>query len=192
MRIIAGKFKSRSIEMPKGIKPTSDKVREALFEILKGRIEGAFFLDLYCGSGAMGVEAFSRGARSVTFVDKSPGSIGVLKKNLKELGILGLSSIDIYTKDAVRALETFKAKSMLFDLVFMDPPYYKDLAKNTLIGISNYDILARNAIIVAEVYKKEELPLEAGAMKKFRTARYGDTKLEFYKNEKDSGIPRQL
>ena len=190
MRIIAGKFKSRGIEMPRGIRPTSDKVREALFEILKARIEGASFLDLYCGSGAMALEAFSRGARKVTFVDDSPKSIGTLKKNLKQLGISGLSSIDIYTKDAIKMLGTFKAKSMFFDLVFMDPPYYKDLAKNTLIAISNYDILARNAIIVAEVYKKEELPLEAGAMKKFRTAQYGDTKLEFYKNEKDSDISR--
>jgi len=181
MRIISGEFKGRVIEMPKGIRPTSDRVREALFEIFKGRIEGAGFLDLYCGSGAVGIEAFSRGAKSVAFVDNSAGCISVLKKNLTQLDILGLSSLNIYNKDSIKAIEAFQARSMSFDVVFLDPPYYKDMARNTLMALSNYDILARNAIIVAELYKKEDLPEEAGRLKRIRTSRYGDTKLEFYK-----------
>ena len=80
MKIIAGKFKGRIIEMPDSIRPTSDKVREALFEILKARIEGARFLDLYCGSGAMGIEALSRGAKKTVFVDNDHGCISILKK----------------------------------------------------------------------------------------------------------------
>jgi 16S rRNA (guanine(966)-N(2))-methyltransferase RsmD len=181
MHIIAGKFKSRLIKMPRGIRPTSDRVRESLFEILKDRIQGVRFLDLYCGSGAIGIEAFSRGAKEVSFVDNNFNCMAMVKKNLALLGISGLSSINIYDKDAMRAFDEFDAKHIAFDIIFLDPPYYKDLAKNILIALSDYDILARNAIIIAEVYKKELLPDEAGRLKKFRTSRYGDTKLEFYK-----------
>ena len=177
MRIIAGKFKGRVVEMPKGIRPTSDKVREALFEILKDRIEGASFLDLYCGSGAIGIEAISRGAKAVTFVDSTPKCISALKRNLRQLDIIA----DIYIKDVLKIFEGFSAEKACFDIVFLDPPYYKDMAKNTLIAISDYDILARNAIIAVETYKKDELPEEAGLLRRFRVSRYGDTKLELYK-----------
>jgi len=180
MKIIAGRFKSRVMKMPEGIRPTSDKVRGAFFEILKDRIEGANFLDLYCGSGAIGIEAFSRGAKAISFVDNNFQCIRALKKNLALLGISDLSSIEIYNKDVPRALREFYAKSLSFDIVFLDPPYRKELAKNTLIAISDCDILARNVIIVVEAYKKESLPDAAGMLKKVRTYRYGDTKLEFY------------
>jgi len=178
MRIIGGEFKGRVIEMPRGIRPTSDKVREALFEILKDHIEGAAFLDLYCGGGAVGIEACSRGAKGITFVDNNAKCIAVLRKNLARLNILDKSSIDIYNKDARKIAETLLTP---FDIVFLDPPYYKDVAKNTLMTLSDCDILARNAIIVIEAYKKEFLPDEAGMLKKVRTREYGDTKLEFYK-----------
>lgn len=181
MKIISGRFKGRSINMPDAIRPTSDKVREALFEILKTRIVGADFLDLYCGSGAVGIEAFSRGAKSATFVDNNFKCITVLKKNLAILGILDLSSINIYSKDVLNALKEFNARTVSFDMVFIDPPYYKELAKNTLIGLSDCAILARNAIVIVETNKKESLPDEAGLLKRFRTSRYGDTKLEFYR-----------
>lgn len=181
MRIIAGKFNGRSIAMPEGIRPTSNKVREALFEILKDDIKGASFLDLYCGSGAMGIEAFSRGARDITFVDTSFKCMKILKKNLSQLAILDLSSIYILKMDAIRALGVFGRLPRSFDIVFFDPPYYKAMAKNTLIALSNYDILTRNAIVIAEIYKKERLPEKVGLLRKIRASKYGDTKLEFYK-----------
>ena len=180
MKIIGGKFKGRVIGMPKGLRPTSDKVREALFEILKDRIEGSSFLDLYCGSGAMGIEAFSRGAKSSTFADASFKCVKVLKENLTKLGILDLSNIDIYAKDSFRVLAEFERERRCFDLVFLDPPYHKDTAKKTLIALSNYDILTRNAIVIAEIYKKENLPEEVGRLKTARTCKYGDTILEFF------------
>lgn len=181
MKIISGKLKGRIIDMPKGIRPTSDKVRESLFEILKYRIEDSAFLDLYCGSGAIGIEAFSRGAKSITFVDNNPGCVKVLKKNLVDLSISDSSSINIYKMDALRSLDVFsKASSALFDIVFLDPPYCKDMSKNTLMALSKYDILARNAIIIAEIYKKEDLPDNIDPFKKIRIVRYGDTKLELY------------
>ena len=127
MKIIAGRFKGRVIQMPKGIRPTSDKVREAFFEIVKGRIEGADFLDLYCGSGAVGIEALSRGAKSITFVDNGFRCVAALKKNLAQLDILGLSTINIYKKEALKALEAFKGLSRSFDIVFLDPPYHRGM-----------------------------------------------------------------
>jgi len=175
MKIISGRLKGRLIEMPKGIRPTSDKVREALFEILKDRIEGASFLDLYCGSGPIGIEALSRGVKNVSFVEKDARCIAILKKNL---ALLQLSKINIYARDALRWIKENKEG---FDIVFLDPPYYKDMAKKTLIALSDCDILARNALIIIEAYKKDVLPEEAGTLKKIRTCKYGDTKLEFYK-----------
>ncbi|MBU3911874.1 MAG: 16S rRNA (guanine(966)-N(2))-methyltransferase RsmD [Candidatus Omnitrophica bacterium] len=192
MKIISGKFKGRVIEMPRAIRPTSDKVREALFEILKGRIEGASFLDLYCGSGAMGIEALSRGAETVSFVDNSLKGVSILKKNLSILGLSDASYINIYKESVLAVLRDFEKSCLKFDIIFLDPPYHNDLAKNSLIEISNYDILTRNAIIVAEIYKKENLPEAIGLLRKTRTSRYGDTALEFFKNEKDSSISRKF
>lgn len=180
MRIIGGKFRGRTIEMPKVIRPTSDKVREALFEILKNRINGSVFLDLYCGSGAMGIEALSRGAGRVSFVDSSPRNITIVRKNLTSLGLSDVSCFNIYKKDALKVLLDFKESGLKFDIIFLDPPYHNDMAKNSLIAISNYDILARNTIIVAEIYKKEGLPESVGSLKKIRSSRYGDTMLEFF------------
>ncbi|MFC1621161.1 16S rRNA (guanine(966)-N(2))-methyltransferase RsmD [Candidatus Omnitrophota bacterium] len=176
MRIIAGKFKGRLIEMPKGIRPTSDKVREALFEILKADIGGAAFLDLYCGSGAIGIEALSRGAKSVTFVDNNFKCIRVLKRNLMLAEVSPPPSICL--KDVLKGIKEIKGS---FDIIFLDPPYYKDIAKKTLIALSDCDILPRNVLVIVEAHKKDILPEETGTLKKIRTCKYGDTKLEFYK-----------
>jgi len=180
MKIIAGEYKGRIIEMPGGIRPTSDKVRKSLFEILKNRIEGATFLDLYCGSGAMGIEALSRGAEKAVFIDNSHNCVSVLKRNLDKMGI-SQSSYDIYSKDCVRGIDILQKLGCSFDIVFLDPPYYTGLAKNTLIGLSGCDILTPNALVIAEVFKKEGLPEGLGDFKKIRSSKYGDTLLEFFR-----------
>lgn len=179
MKIIAGRFKGRIIKMPEGIRPTSNKVREALFEILKNKIQGSVFLDLYCGSGAIGIEAFSRGAKAVTFVDNDFRCINVLKDNLSKLGILDMCNI--YRRDVVKGIEDLRSRiGQRFDIIFMDPPYYKDMARNTLIAFSDYDILAPNVLAVIELSKRDFLPDEIAMFKKARVSQYGDTKLEFY------------
>ncbi len=180
MKIIAGGYKGRIIEMPDGIRPTSDKVRESLFEILKNRIEGASFLDLYSGSGAVGIEALSRGAKKVVFVDNNRNCISVLKANIAKIGI-SESSYDIYTKDCIDILSRGGFETRPYNIVFLDPPYYTDLAKNTLIELSGCDILTPNALVIAEVFKKEGLPEESGIFKKIRSSKYGDTLLEFFR-----------
>ena len=180
MKIIAGEYKGRIIEMPGGIRPTSDKVRKSLFEILKNRIEGAIFLDLYCGSGAMGIEALSRGAEKAVFIDNSHNCVSVLKRNLDKMGI-SKNSYDIYSKDCVHGIDMLQKTGCSFDIVFLDPPYYTGLAKNTLIGLSGCDILTPNALVIAEVFKKEGLPEGLGDFKKIRSSKYGDTLLEFFR-----------
>jgi 16S rRNA (guanine(966)-N(2))-methyltransferase RsmD len=181
MKIIAGEYKGRIIEMPKGIRPTSEKVRESLFEILKNRIKEASFLDLYSGSGAIGIEALSRGAKKVVFVDNNRNCISVLRGNLDKLGVPE-SSYDIYIKDCIDGVKTLKRSGGCFDIIFLDPPYCTGLAKNTLIGLSSCDILTPNALVIAEVFKKEGLPEESGIFKKIRSSKYGDTILEFYRS----------
>lgn len=180
MRIIAGKYKGRVIEMPNGIRPTSNKVRESLFEILKNRVEGASFLDLYSGSGAIGIEALSRGAKKAVFIDNDHKCISALKRNLAKMAI-PQGSYDIYNKDCMNGMAILQKSRSYFDVVFLDPPYYMDLAKNTLIELSNCDILTPNALVIAEVFKKESLPEELGIFKKIRSSKYGDTLLEFFR-----------
>ncbi len=193
MKIISGRFKGRIICMPKDIRSTANKAREALFEILKDRIEEASFLDLYCGSGAIGIEAFSRGAKKVVFVDNSFRCITILKENLRQLGIITRplthpsplrgegEGVNIYKNDVLKVLKEFQKSREIFDIIFIDPPYYKDMAKNALIELSDYDILAKNAIIAVESYKKDFLPEKIGVLTKTRRCQYGDTKLEFFK-----------
>jgi len=180
MKIIAGNYKGRIIEMPGGIRTTSDKIRKSLFEILKNRIGGAIFLDLYCGSGAIGIEALSRGAEKTVFIDNSHNCVSVLKRNLDKIRI-SQSLYDIYNKDCINGIAMLQKPGCFFDIVFLDPPYYTDLAKNTLIGLSSCDILTPNALVIAEVFKKEGLPEELGDFKKIRSSKYGDTLLEFFR-----------
>jgi len=186
MKIIAGNYKGRIIEMPGGIRPTSDKVRESLFEILKNRIAGANFLDLYCGSGAIGIEALSRGAGKAMFIDNNRNCVSILKRNLNKVGISQVA-YHIYNKDCIDILRRGGFETRPYDIVFLDPPYHTDLAKNTLIGLSSCDILTPNVLIIAEVFKKESLPEKLGIFEKIRSSKYGDTLLEFYNKGQVTG-----
>jgi len=123
MRIITGKFKGRLIKMPQGMRPTQDKVREALFDILGG-IEGASFLELFAGSGAVGLEAASQGVKEVVFVENDPTCIKMLKENLSYLPLTAYRLLPI---DAFKAVERLAKEKEKFDIVFLDPPYYKDM-----------------------------------------------------------------
>ena len=143
MRIIGGEYRSRQIMMPKGveIRPTQDKVRQAVFNIL-GDVNGKVVLELFAGSGAFGIEALSRGAKSVTFVDNNFSCIQTIKSNLESLDIPH-SVYDLIRADAINVLARLGKQEEKFDIVFLDPPYYKGLAKKCLINIDNYDILTR-------------------------------------------------
>ena len=124
MNIIGGIYKGRTIAIPKGakIRPTSNKVREALFNILGGKVPDAAVLDLFAGSGSLGLEALSRGARRAVFVDNDSRCINTIKKNIKKLGIEG--DIKVMQLNAAQGIKKLHNNEAKFDLIFMDPPYF--------------------------------------------------------------------
>lgn len=188
MRIIGGKFKGRHIEIPKGadIRPTSDKVREALFNIIKDRTEGASVLDLFAGSGSLGIEALSRGAEKATFIDIQARCISSIRKNLKSLAIK-TENIELLQENALKAIKKLSESKIRFNLVFLDPPYYGDWIKKCLIYLDEYDILYNSHIIICEHFKKDIVPEKIGRFKKVKRSSYGDTVLTFYETSGISG-----
>lgn len=185
MRIIAGKYRSRIIKMPKvpKIRPTKDRVREALFSIIGEFTCGANVLDVFAGSGAFGIEALSRGAKRAVFIDKDKRCIETIKENLKTLGIKN-STASAIRIDAFRAFYVLEKNNEKFNIVLLDPPYYKDMAKKSLIRLSRHDILKFPCIIVAEHHKDDTLSKDLNNITSYRTVRYGDVCLTFYKVRK--------
>jgi 16S rRNA (guanine(966)-N(2))-methyltransferase RsmD len=185
MRIIGGEYRGRILRMPKGVKirPTRDRVREAIFNIIREAIPEARVLDLYAGSGAFGIEALSRGASSVVFVDNNINCIRIIKSNLSALGNSAKPS-QVIKRDAVRAISGFQKEGKEFDIVFLDPPYHKDLARNCLIKIDACDILSQRGFVVSEHFVKDAMPDRIGALSAFTQRKYGDTVISFYRKQK--------
>ena len=194
MRVIAGEYRSRLLAAPKGMetRPTSDRLRETLFNILAPRLSGARFADLYAGSGAVGIEALSRGAEHVFFAEKAPAAVGAIRANLASLKIAqGFTLVDrasasLIDKLANRAGDaTGRAVPGLpLDLVFLDPPW-EDAGEYTsilaLLGSSRVaGILAPGAMVIAEHSAKSVLPERAGMLIQTRTLKQGDAALTFY------------
>ena len=181
MRIIGGLYKSRLIEMPKGtdIRPTQDKVRQAVFNILQD-VNGMAVLDLFAGSGACGIEAISRGARHATFVENNSKCIQAINGNLQALKV-NVNQYSVVRVGADKAVSRLEAEGQIFDLVFLDPPYYEDLAKKCLITIDACDILAQSALVVVEHYKRDDLPGEFKQLDLLTERKYGDTVISIFR-----------
>ena len=174
MRIVGGKYKGRALNEFSGtdIRPTADKVRESLFNILQFKIYGSNFLDLFCGTGAMGIEALSRGANSVTFNDASKKSLELLKKNLAKLKVDDEYRISNY--DAITLLKTTTDK---FDVIYIDPPYKTDLGIKALSVVES--ALNNDGIVVFE----DEKPFEDKifGLTVYDQRKYGRVHLTFFK-----------
>ncbi len=179
MRVGSGKFKARALKVPAKIRPTSQMVKKALFDILGDKITDSSFLELFAGSGNVGIEALSRGAKSVTFVEADRICAKVIAGNLKQLG-LGLE-VKILTRQADKALSILAGQGAKFDLIFLDPPYRQNRLKNSLINITQYDILSPQSWVIAEHYKTEVLPQELPGLNLEFTKKYGDAALSFYR-----------
>ena len=175
MRVIAGLYRGRRLKVPPGVRtrPTADRVREALFSIL-GDVEDARVADLFAGSGALGIEALSRGAAHATFVERDPGAVGVLKFNLAALGIV--EDVEVFEWDVLRWLETVGG-SLEFDVVFVDPPYSSAPRLGAPLTELLPGILSPNATIVTESDKREPLVLDLPLDDE---REYGDTRLAFH------------
>jgi 16S rRNA (guanine966-N2)-methyltransferase len=157
------------------VRPTSDKVKQALFNILGEKAVDAVFLDLFAGAGGIGIEALSRGARNVVFVDGSRDSLNIVKHNIDQMGFSDRANA-VLSKTA-----TFlKKTSGPYDIVFLDPPYAEEM-KPLLEMVAGAGILKPDSIVIAEHFKKQPSPETAGILSLYREARYGDTVLAFYK-----------
>ena len=180
MRVIAGAHKGRRLHGPKGpgLRPTSDRVKEALFSILGSRVAGSRFLDLYAGTGAIGIEALSRGAQQVTFVEPDQAALRVLRANLSQCG-LGASA-DVHTCSAAAFLKRRTPAAMPHDLVFADPPYQPDRLAELWPALCETAAIAPNALIAIEHSSKAAVPPPQGRLNLLRQYRYGDTTLSLF------------
>lgn len=154
MRVIAGRFKNRRISSIKAkwLRPTSDRVREIIFSLIEHRIEGTVFLDLYAGTGALGIEAFSRGAQKGTFVDRSASAIALIKSNLQQLEI----EAECYKLSAVSFLRKAVSNNKQYDLIFCDPPYQAEEIVHILGLISAHNsVLKRGGLFILETSAKQ-------------------------------------
>ncbi len=160
------------------VRPTSDKVKQALFNILGEKVRGAAFLDLFAGAGGIGIEALSRGAARVVFVDDSRRSLDIIKGNIEQTGFKDRAEVV-----ASKAEAYLRRTAERFDVLFLDPPYAKEL-KPLLDLISGAGILSPDAIVLAEHFRKQPSPEKAGSLTLYREARYGDTILAFYRRDR--------
>jgi 16S rRNA (guanine966-N2)-methyltransferase len=182
MRVIAGKYRSRTLRSLKGqaLRPTSDRLRETLFNILGPTVDGSTFVDLFAGTGAVGIEALSRGARVAIFLEQHAPATALIRHNLESLGIN--SGTEILSVDVLRGLERLEARHVHAQFIFLDPPYaateeYEDVLE--FLGKS--PLVAPGGRVIAEHLRKRALPERAGELELARVVEQGDSALSFYR-----------
>lgn len=194
MRVIAGQYRSRQLHTLRGsaLRPTSDRLRETLFNILAPTIEDAVFVDLFAGSGAVGIEALSRGARQTIFVENHPAGIKLLRRNLDSLGIAPGTALtapaktfpgtaELLSLSVEPALERLAARHIRPDIVFADPPYADSNAYDAVLEfLGDSDLLAKDGRAILEHSSKRELTPVVGSLERTRVVNQGDSSLSFY------------
>jgi len=185
MRIIAGTRKGRTLKSKKGTetRPTLGVLREALFSILAARIPGSVFLDLFSGSGAMALEALSRGAARAVMIESDPEALSIIIENTNTLGFA--ESCRAYKNDVFRALSILGRKGEKFDLIFMDPPYTEELCKRVVENIARHKVLAPGGLIVCEHHKGEKLPSNIKNFHQTSEREYRNKVFTFYEEAAD-------
>ena len=181
MRVIAGKAKKRRLKSPGKlpVRPTADRVKESLFNILGNSVHGSRFADLFAGTGGVGIEALSRGADKVLFVEKEPRVARLLRENI-ELAALPARA-EIMRCDVETALGRLVGRGEKYDIIFADPPYRQGLATEVLNNLAKHRIWRDNALVIIETEAKEELPAQVDVFSFWRLDKYGDTTLSFFK-----------
>lgn len=184
MRIIAGRYKGRHLNVPKGtvLRPTSDRVKESVFSIIQDRVIDAKFLDLCAGTGNIGIEALSRGAKQVTFLDKNLKCIRLIEQNLIGMGLdINQPEVQLIKADAIQGIAHLHQHGETFGLIYLDPPYDSNLYNQCLSFISGSCILETSGILLVEHRRHNDLPSISGRLFCYRTKQYGDTCLDFYR-----------
>ena len=193
MRVISGKYRSRPLRSLRGldIRPTSDRLRETLFNVLTAGnpdvLVGSVWLDLFAGTGAIGIEALSRGARYVHFVESSTSAANAIRKNLQSLGIT--TGFQIVQQELPHALSRIERENVIADVMFIDPPYrMQDIYIKTLQALAESPIIAATSLVIAEHEKKFDPGQEFGSLRRSRRLVQGSTTLSFYRLESGEGL----
>ena len=175
MRVIGGEFRSRRLKSVPGLdtRPTPDRLREALFNVLAPRIEGAVFIDVYAGTGAVGIEALSRGARRCIFIEKNRGAVEVIRENLTALGLD--SRAEVYTSKPAPVLERASA-----DIVFLDPPYEMEAERESVLKALGE---SPHPLVIVQHAARSAPREEYGTLRRYRVLKQGDNSLSFYQRE---------
>jgi len=186
LRVISGEKRGFNLKAPKGrdTRPTEDRIKESMFNILKTIDENSIVLDLFAGSGSIGIEFLSRGAKKAYFVDKSNISINTIKDNLNHTELIDKSKI--IRTDSFKAIKLFGRKNIKFNYIFIDPPYEKSLIIKAIKKINEENILLENGTIIAEHEKELDLPDTINGLKKIDIRNYGSKSLTFYTYEKEA------
>jgi 16S rRNA (guanine(966)-N(2))-methyltransferase RsmD len=181
MRIIAGSHKGRRLLSPttNDVRPTSGRVKEALFSILGDRISGATVLDLFAGTGAIGIEALSRGAAHVMFVESHAASLRLLKTNLDQCRLL--ENTQVYPGESHTFLQHAARNRLTFDIIFADPPYRNDSTSTLLPLLGQSAMILPHTVVILEHPTKHQIPPQVGPLNRVRQYRYGDTSLSLFR-----------
>ena len=184
-RIISGKYKGRVIQTLDGshTRPTTDRVKESLFNILNPRLFDTSILDLFSGSGSLGLESLSRGAREVVFVENSLAARRVLEGNCRSLGVS--DSVLILPMDVKQAIRHLCDKGKTFDLVFMDPPYEQGFEVPTLTALEETNLVKDGGLVMVEHAFRNQPPPSIGSFVRFDLRKYGTMAISFYRKELD-------
>lgn len=181
MRVIAGKAKGRPLKaVPgQGTRPTTDKVKEAIFSMIGPYFDGGKALDLFAGTGGLGIEAWSRGIEQVISIDKEKISIDIIRSNVEAAGAIG--SFEIFRNDASRAIKALGKRNLQFDLIFLDPPYRMVDMDDWILQMVEHQLVAKEAIIVVEHDAKVTYPEQLQGFVHVRTAQYGEIAVTIYR-----------
>jgi len=183
VRIISGKYKGHLAPFDAGhIRPTTDRVKESQFNILQGYVEGAKVLDLFSGTGNLGLEALSRGAQEAIFVEKNKKSIEILKKNLQKLQVI--EPVQIVQKDVLSYLNKYSGEP--FDLIFADPPFTEQMAHDVMLAAARAPIFHVGTIMTIESGRREKIEEDYGTIIRYDVREFGDKFLSFYKKKESS------
>jgi 16S rRNA (guanine966-N2)-methyltransferase len=183
LRVISGEARGRRLKVPvdDSIRPTADRTKETLFQMIDREIQEARVLDLFAGTGNLGIEALSRGARQVLFVDKASGAVAIIKENLSLVDFHRRS--EVWQEDVFSALIRLKRIGRQFDLVFSDPPYDRQLTERPLHLLAHGNLVEEAGLVVVEHHRKDRLPERAGTLRRSDERRFGDTVLTFYRQK---------
>ncbi|WP_026263994.1 16S rRNA (guanine(966)-N(2))-methyltransferase RsmD [Paenibacillus terrigena] len=185
MRVISGSARGRSLKAVPGMgtRPTTDKVKEAIFSMIGPYFDGEYVLDLFAGTGGLGIEALSRGAERAIFVDMDPKSIEVIKQNLKTVKLE--SQAEVYRNDAMRAIKALEKRAKGFDLIFLDPPYKVTNVDEMMLDLAQRGLVQEDATVMVEHDASHTYPEQVGDFRQLRLANYGETTVTIYRYKKE-------